>query len=514
VSTKWPSSSLNLSLSGRNEQGPGFLDRLFGQPKGKDKPAPPSPIIADMVAGHAPATSPPVDGLHEAHGGLWIFRVNLAAMECVWSAKEWGACDMPLLDLIPDSAGVIDDYGGALQVDFANAFVGGGVLSGGCVQEEIRFAQCPDLVASCLICEAMRDGEAVILRGGTRYSKTRGYAFGLQYDGPFTSPQPDPPFLTAIDACDYRGWGSDNLRHQLDQSTMLRELEKARAGFSLQYFENTRDFLGAVKDRPGFVATGHWGCGAFLGNKELKALEQWMAASACGMCLQYSTFKDLEFAQGLSQVVDELRQQGTSVGRLWSALASLSKLERTAKLEQPGSIFSCVKSLIAIQTEVKISNHGEARDRRLKTGSACLEKVGGTLREAEEERRERQVPTDDRAEGGGRRDVESVRQEAAERTRRDQQDHRRRYEEKERERNALLVEETRRHKAKDRVVQDPASYLRPVMASNEDARHRSKSSAAQRETDQPCDRETPEQTAVKMSGVNSSTKPRARLEKW
>ena len=37
---------------------------------------------------------------------------------------------------------------GMLEVDFANAYVGGGVLAHGCVQEEIRFLICPELIVS------------------------------------------------------------------------------------------------------------------------------------------------------------------------------------------------------------------------------------------------------------------------------------------------------------------------------------------------------------------------------
>lgn len=58
--------------------------------------------------------------------------------------------------LIPD---------GLLQVDFANAFLGGGVLSGGCVQEEIRFLICPEMIISRLITEQLGDDECLIMKG-------------------------------------------------------------------------------------------------------------------------------------------------------------------------------------------------------------------------------------------------------------------------------------------------------------------------------------------------------------
>lgn len=50
-------------------------------------------------------------------------------------------------------------------MDFANQYIGGGVLGHGAVQEEIRFLICPELIASRLFCEAMLDHESIIITG-------------------------------------------------------------------------------------------------------------------------------------------------------------------------------------------------------------------------------------------------------------------------------------------------------------------------------------------------------------
>ena len=44
-------------------------------------------------------------------------------------------------------------------------FIGGGVLNTGCVQEEIRFVICPELIVTCLFCEVMESNEALIIAG-------------------------------------------------------------------------------------------------------------------------------------------------------------------------------------------------------------------------------------------------------------------------------------------------------------------------------------------------------------
>ncbi len=48
-------------------------------------------------------------------------------------------------------------------MDFANKKIGGGVLRGGCVQEEIKFCLFPELLISRLIMDHMEDNEAIIV---------------------------------------------------------------------------------------------------------------------------------------------------------------------------------------------------------------------------------------------------------------------------------------------------------------------------------------------------------------
>ena len=52
------------------------------------------------------------------------------------------------------------------------------------------------------------------------------------------------------------------------------------------------------------MGTGNWGCGAFNGNKELKAVIQWIAASIAGVqSVNYYVFGDLEFADELNNFI-------------------------------------------------------------------------------------------------------------------------------------------------------------------------------------------------------------------
>lgn len=51
------------------------------------------------------------------------------------------------------------------QVDFANMYLGGGVLGHGCVQEEIRFLICPEMIISRLFTECLNSKECLIMTG-------------------------------------------------------------------------------------------------------------------------------------------------------------------------------------------------------------------------------------------------------------------------------------------------------------------------------------------------------------
>jgi len=204
----------------------------------------------------------------------------------------------------------IENCCGSLQVDFANSFLGGGVLCGGCVQEEIRFAVCPELIVGCLYCQRMTENEAILITGAQQFSAYKGYAFGLKYGGQFVD---ETPFnsdgnidteICAIDAVDYRGIGS---QMQYTPKILKREITKAYVGFD-----------NGDKTKP--VATGNWGCGAFLGDRYHKSLLQYLACSAAGRPLVYCTFNDASFSEDMKFVAAKLKDSGWRVSDLWKAL--------------------------------------------------------------------------------------------------------------------------------------------------------------------------------------------------
>lgn len=124
--------------------------------------------------------------------------------------------------------GTIENDGdGLLQVDFANSYVGGGILVGGCVQEEIRFAICPELICSRLFTETLRTNECLTIMGFERFNDYKGYGPSFEWNGDYKDETPFDSYrrrkcsLVAIDAHPFEK-GADQYREFM----LKRELNK------------------------------------------------------------------------------------------------------------------------------------------------------------------------------------------------------------------------------------------------------------------------------------------------
>ena len=60
-------------------------------------------------------------------------------------------------------------------------FIGGGVLQGGCVQEEILFATQPEAIVSMFFMEVMSDNDAIRIDNLIQYSNYSGYAHSFKF---------------------------------------------------------------------------------------------------------------------------------------------------------------------------------------------------------------------------------------------------------------------------------------------------------------------------------------------
>lgn len=219
------------------------------------------------------------------------------------------------------SDGTIEDNGtGMLQVDFANKYVGGGVLDEGCVQEEIRFLICPELIVSRLITEELDPNESLLVTGCERFSNYAGYGSSTRWLSDYCDENKRDSWghrITQVVAIDARVFRS--LSAQLSDHGLRRELDKAYCGF-----RNKGDTCCAV-------ATGNWGCGAFGGDPRVKALLQLMAAAESKRSLCYFTFGDRGLCYDIFKVWNAASSADCTVGQLWSYIQEAAELLRTKK---------------------------------------------------------------------------------------------------------------------------------------------------------------------------------------
>ncbi|XP_059486052.1 poly(ADP-ribose) glycohydrolase-like isoform X2 [Neocloeon triangulifer] len=232
--------------------------------------------------------------------------------QAVQNFPKWHKSDKPIKRLHVSKEGTIEDDGiFMLQVDFANKFLGGGVLTEGCVQEEIRFTICPELIAGCLFNTAMKSNEAIIICGAEQFNKYKGYGSSFEWAGSFIDKTPRDDSgrrcvsVVAIDAIPFY---SKKSRQYLKENKD-RELNKAYAGFLVH-----------TNAEPIPVASGNWGCGVFGGDPRLKAILQLLAASECERDLVYFTFRDKSLVERLTEVHQLLIEKKATVGNVYKEL--------------------------------------------------------------------------------------------------------------------------------------------------------------------------------------------------
>ncbi|KAL4219892.1 hypothetical protein ACF0H5_020304 [Mactra antiquata] len=170
--------------------------------------------------------------------GTVTFTRQVIKMEELPTIDTWLNCNWDLCDVSIQHEGLIEQaVPGAVEVDFANRCIGGGVLSKGRVQEEIRFTVCPELLVSLLLMETMEDNEAIVVHGYEQFSTVHGYASELRYIGDYKDESEVDEFgnkrnmLCAIDAVSYRHDNNIQLGRQYTDTCVLRDLNKAFTGF-------------------------------------------------------------------------------------------------------------------------------------------------------------------------------------------------------------------------------------------------------------------------------------------
>jgi len=219
--------------------------------------------------------------------------------------------ELPLATIRAELLGLIEDQFKEAQVNFAQNYIGGNALSNGTSQGDIGFLIAPEALISCLVCEQLQKNETILILGAQRFANYRGFKNTLKFEDRKqidkvgrTSLGHFPSCIIAIDAVHYNQPEKQFLRVAID-----REIQKALVGFSPKLPLESLS-----------IATGNWGVGAYKGNIELKFLIQLIAASVTGRELHYFTCGNQEFYDKIAVLMETLKDNCVSVGRLYSKL--------------------------------------------------------------------------------------------------------------------------------------------------------------------------------------------------
>jgi len=227
-------------------------------------------------------------------------RENKATPLPDFTAEEpvWENCTKTLgkLQIFDDRIG-IEDLRDTCQVNFADPYPGGTLPAshGDIVQEEILFLVYPELFITCLLVPRIDTREAILVAGLTRTNKYKGYQWSFVYTGDYTK---DSKLISVVHMDALPGG-------ERDRTSLNREINKAYLAFTCV---------------PGqIIGTGHWGCGAFGGNHQRKAIIQLIAAAEAGVDLQYTTYGTRHII-GFQQFYDELVKYNVTIGELYKTL--------------------------------------------------------------------------------------------------------------------------------------------------------------------------------------------------
>ncbi|KAJ6483519.1 hypothetical protein C8R47DRAFT_1017634 [Mycena vitilis] len=167
----------------------------------------------------------------------------------------------------------------------ANSHIGFGRTAS---QEEMHVGCTPQSLPAKLFTPALKDNEVMVLRGCESVIDLTGYARNAELASIIPAGMHDWSRRTMLfmDALALDSYDTTTSTPDLLPGNVDRELTKAYTAFS------------SYGDAAPYetVVTGHWGCRAFGGNREIKSLIQWCAASLAGVRLNFVCDKSDSFA--------------------------------------------------------------------------------------------------------------------------------------------------------------------------------------------------------------------------
>ncbi|KAL8672434.1 MAG: hypothetical protein Q9168_003112 [Polycauliona sp. 1 TL-2023] len=244
-----------------------------------------------------------------------MYSRRLAEVDVIFQAIPSLATNDETLLGLPHGAAVIS----------ANKNIGFGRTAS---QEEMVVGASPELCIAVLITPTLQDEEVLVVQGAQQMICMSGYGRDAQYA---TICELDDSerwknrTVLFMDALELDSYDTTQLTPDLLPGNIDRELQKAYTAFSSSRNTNGE----ALKT----VVTGLWGCGSFGGNRQIKSIIQWLAASLAGTTLRFicSGQDQQSFATNLQLFVKDVSAAGWTVEHLLGILRNLAAGDQGAR---------------------------------------------------------------------------------------------------------------------------------------------------------------------------------------
>lgn len=185
-----------------------------------------------------------------------------------------------------------------VHVDFANKYLSIHRIIASVTQEELLFSLRPECLIAMQMFECMNDNEAILMKNTMQISTSIGYQETFEFTG-FCKDKDfnKSKIILAIDSCIHYCFGKYNI---------TRDLIKSYVGF---------------KHAGNSVATGQWGCGAFLNNPLLKLIQQTMVLSLLNLEADFHWMSEVNFNR-LNSYVLKCVEKNMTIGQIYSIICS------------------------------------------------------------------------------------------------------------------------------------------------------------------------------------------------
>ncbi|KAJ7143881.1 hypothetical protein C8R44DRAFT_657515 [Mycena epipterygia] len=191
----------------------------------------------------------------------------------------------------------------------ANSHIGFGRTAS---QEEMQVGCSPQSLPAKLVTPPLKDDEIMVLRGCEALIEISGYGRVAELASTVPAGQHDWSKRTMLfmDALELDSYDTSASTPDFLPGNVDRELTKAYTAFA------------SYGDAAPYetVVTGHWGCRAFGGNREIKSIIQWCAASMARVELNFVCDKDDLFTSSFQNFT------GRALSKRWTVHAVLAIL--------------------------------------------------------------------------------------------------------------------------------------------------------------------------------------------